>query len=95
MAKLSKYKDFINEAFTSADMMETLYDAVKQLKKGSIITPLDYQNFDKEFFFEFSNAGDEYRIHYTRRDETILATNMDTGDNQQITSVGEFMNLIT
>jgi len=95
--RVKRFYDFIKESVDTdaSDQMQSYYEAIKKLKRTSIITPFDYQNFDKEFFFEFSHNGVEYRVHYSNQVKKIMITNMDTGSDDDVTSMSEFMKLIS
>ena len=97
MSKLPKYSEFakiLNEAHSVADDIKAYFDIAKKLKRGNITTPLDYQPFDKEAFFEFSNNGHEYRVHYSKADNEVRVTNMDTNEETLVINKDEFINIL-
>lgn len=96
MSKLPNYEEFnqLNESRASTDTMEEFFKAVKQLKRAAIITPLDYQRFDQEMFFEFDHDGKEYRVSYAPRKKQIFITNMADGEEFTANTLRDFTNFL-
>jgi hypothetical protein len=90
--KLPSFNRFINESFESrGDLLKNMFDAVKKSGNSTIKSQLDYQNFDKEAFFDLYSNGINFRVHYDEEGDRIILTNMDNGDSTGVNSVDELL----
>lgn len=90
--KLPSFEKFINESFASCgDLLKSMFDAVKKSGNSTVKTTLDYQNFDKEAFFDIYSNGVNFRIHYDEPGDQIILTNMDNGESIGVNSVEELL----
>lgn len=99
MKNLKSFKEFINENWSgfisegssdSSKLLMAMFDAVKRSGNATIKTPLDYQNFDKESYFDVVSNGTEFRVHYNP-DSKVILTNMDSNENISVGSVEELL----
>jgi len=93
MKKIFSYSEFLKESKLQNDI-EDYFEITKKLKNIKITIPLQFQKIDREYYFEFIKDKIEYRLHYSIKNNNIILTNMDTGEEELITSIEDFLNKI-